>query len=316
MVLASAPGKVILFGEHAVVYGEPALAGAIEKRVYVEAELRKDEKIKIFSESINRGEMLHCEKITIGAEDDLRYVKKAIELTFQHLKQKSGIDIKICSELPPASGLGSSAAVSVSTILAVSKLLGKNLSKKEIASLGHAVELQVQGAASPTDTATATYGGVLFLQPRKKVFTQVKHGAIPLVIGCTGDARSTGTLVRGVRELRGRNPEIVDPIIKNIGRIAREAKKAVERNEDLGELMNLNHGLLEALGVGSEKLARLVYAARSAGASGAKITGAGGGGCMIAYAPRSAEKIAKAIEGCGCAALRARIAREGARVEK
>lgn len=298
MITTSAPGKVILFGEHAVVYGEPALVCAIDKRVYVHA-------LKVPSGL----------KITSGKSKDLRYVKKAVELVFEHAGKKCGLDIKIDSELPPASGLGSSAAVSVATILAVSELLGAKLSKAEIAKLGHRAELEVQGAASPTDTAISTFGGVLFIQPKKQKYQRI-NAALPLVVGYTGIERSTKILVQNVRSLKEKFPEIVNPMIKDIGKITREAMRRLKSNQDIGELMDINHGLLDALGVSTEKLNKLVYAARKAGARGAKLTGAGGGGCMIAYTPKNAEKVARAIEACGCTALRAPISKEGARVEK
>ncbi len=296
MILASAPGKVILFGEHAVVYGEPALAGAIERRVYVRAS-KIPSGVKIVSDK----------------SKDFRYVKKAVELAFDHIGRKCGLDLKIDSEIPPASGLGSSAAASVATILAVSNLLGATLSKAEIAKLGHSAELEVQGAASPTDTAISTFGGVLFIQPKKQKYQRI-NAALPMVVGYTGIERSTKILVQNVNSLKEKFPEIVNPIIKDIGKITREAKRRLENNENIGELMNINHGLLDALGVSTEKLNELVYAARNAGAKGAKLTGAGGGGCMIAYAPKNAEKVARAIEKCGCAALKTGISGEGVRV--
>lgn len=297
MITTSAPGKIILFGEHAVVYGEPALVSAIDKRIYVHAS-KTQKGIKITSDK----------------SKDFRYVKKAVELVFDYAGRKCGLDIKIDSELPPASGLGSSAAASVAAILAVSELLGAKLSKAEIAKLGHRTELEVQGAASPTDTAISTFGGMLFIQPKKKY--QRINAALPLVIGYTGIERSTKILVQNVRSLKEKFPEIVNPIVKDVGKITREAKRRLENNQDIGELMDINHGLLAALGVSTEKLNELVYAARKAGARGAKLTGAGGGGCMIAYTPKNAEKVARAIEACGCIALRAPISKEGARVEK
>jgi mevalonate kinase len=301
MITASAPGKVILFGEHAVVYGEPALAGAINKRIFVTVESRRDEEIIIASSHELR--------------DGYPYVKEAVELTFKYLGERRGLDIKIDSEFPPASGLGSSAAVSVATILATSKLLGREIEKKDIARLGHKVEKKVQGAASITDASVTTFGGVLFIKPGLETVEEIVVGDIPLVVGYTGKGGSTKELVDDVRTLKEGNPDIVGPVIHTIGRITLRAKSALEEGEDIGGLMNINHGLLEALGVGTEKLSIYVHAARSSGASGAKITGAGGGGCMIAYSKENQEDAAKAIEERGGLALRVSIEKEGVRIE-
>ncbi len=297
MTTASAPGKVILFGEHAVVYGEPAIAGAIDLRVRVKAD--KAPSLEIHSQT-----------------EDQRYVEKAVEVVLEHLGVSRGVALEISSNLPPSSGLGSSAAVSVATIAAVADLLGYELEKKVIAGLGYQVELQVQGAASPTDTYTSTYGGVHYIMPGRKGFAPIPiEAALPLVVGYTEMERSTKELVARVRKLRDAYPGLVTPIIKNIGRLTRQAKKKLGAGEDVGELMNINHGLLEALGVSNDVLSLLVHAARKAGARGAKLTGAGGGGCMIAYAPRRNAEVIKAIRDCGYTAFRAAISAEGVRLE-
>jgi mevalonate kinase len=301
MVTASAPGKVILFGEHAVVYGEPAIAGAINKRIFVSVGRRSDGEIKISSSHDLR--------------DGYPYVKEAVELTFRYLGERAGLDISIDSEFPPASGLGSSAAVSVATILATSRLLGREIEKKDIARLGHKVEKKVQGAASITDASVTTFGGVQFIKPVLETVEEIVVGDIPLVVGYTGKGGSTKELVDSVRTLRDSNPDIVDPVIHTIGRITLRAKKALEEGEDIGGLMNINHGLLEALGVGTERLSSYVHGAWNSGASGAKITGAGGGGCMVAYSPQNQEGVAKAIEERGGLALMVSIEKDGVRIE-
>jgi mevalonate kinase len=205
--------------------------------------------------------------------------------------------------------------VAVATIKAVTTLMGLDIDLDEMASLGHRVEVEVQGSASPTDTATATYGGLLFIQPEEAKYDPIESGEIPIVVGYTGDTRSTKVLVDGVKRLRDAHPDIMDPIIEDVGRLTREARARIIAGDDLGDLMNINHGLLEAMGVGSGRLAELVHAARAAGAKGAKITGAGGGGCMIAYAPDAAEEVKKAIEACGCKALIAPISPNGVMLE-
>lgn len=312
MVTVSAPGKVILFGEHAVVYGRPSLVSAIDRRIYVSLETRDDNKIAISSNAEPRD--LSFPVGELRTADGFPYIRKAVELAFERTGRESGLDIEISSEIPPASGLGSSASVSVATIMAVCGALGTEISKEELAKLGHRVEFEVQGAASPTDTAVTTFGGVLFVEPEKEEHQRIDV-SLPLVVGYTGIERSTGALVENVRALKEKSPEIVDPIIENIGRITVEAKYRIENGEDIGELMNTNHGLLVELGVSSPELDSLVKAALDAGARGAKITGAGGGGCMIAYAPDSREAVANAIEKLGFRAFDSATTSEGVAVE-
>ncbi len=302
MAKASAPGKIIFFGEHAVVFGEPAIAGAIDKRIYVSAEETRAGKLEISS----------SEEISDGHP----YVKKAVELASSFLGEDRGLEIGIETEFPPASGLGSSAAVSVSTILAISTLLGKSIDKKDLARLGHQVEKKVQGAASITDASVTTFGGLLFVKPLLETVEPIEVGKLPVVVGYTGHLGETKELVRKVKNLKERNPEIMEPIIRTMGRITVKARRLLEEGEDIGELMDINQGLLESIGVGSAELSRYVHAARRAGASGAKLTGAGGGGCMIAYSRGKESDVARAIEDEGGLAMRVLISREGARVEK
>lgn len=313
MVTASAPGKVILFGEHAVVYGEPSLVAALDRRTYVDVETRRDDKINI--SSVLGSNTTSGSELSWDLEDEFRYVKKAVALVFDRLNSSTGLDITIKSEVPPASGLGSSAAVSVATIMAVSDILGLKIDMKEIADMGHKVELEVQGTASPTDTSISTFGGVLIVKPLEKKVEQIE-AELPLVIGYTGVERSTKVLVDKVRRLRDEYPNLVNPIIRDIGRLTREAKDLLETGGDVGELMNVNHGLLEALGVSTEQLSKAVYAARKAGASGAKLTGAGGGGCMIALTPQNHSDVMKAIEGCNCESFSSKISKDGVRLEE
>ena len=312
MVLVSAPGKVILFGEHAVVYGKPSLAGAIDKRTHVNLEARDDDIISIESDAAPQRLSFSLDDLV--SVEGFPYVRKAIELAFERIGKKSGLDIKISSDFPPASGLGSSASVSIATILAVHEVLESEIPYGTLAKLGHKVEFEVQGAASPTDTAIATFGGILFIEPGKDEHKRIDV-QLPLIVGCTGIERSTKVLVENVRVLRENSPEIVDSTIESIEKITRMAKEKIEKGEDIGDLMNMNHGLLMALGVSNFKLDILVYAARDAGARGAKLTGAGGGGCIIAYAPDKGAQVKGAIENCGCSAFESAITSVGVRVE-
>lgn len=312
MVKVSAPGKVILFGEHAVVYGKPCLVGAIDRRTYVNLETRDDDGVSIKSNAEPRNLTFSLDELE--SVEGFPYIRKAIELAFEGIGKKSGLDIEISSDFPPASGLGSSAAVSIASLKAIYEALGSGISNDKLAKLGHKVELGVQGAASPTDTAIATFGGVLFIEPEKDAYQKI-DARLPLVVGYTGVERSTKVLVENVRALREKSPDMVDSIIENIEKITCEAKERIEKGGEIGELMDLNHGLLVSLDVSNFLLDRCVQAARDAGANGAKLTGAGGGGCMIAYVTEHEERVANAIEECGCEAFYSVISSEGVKVE-
>lgn len=290
----SAPGKIYLFGEHAVVYGEPAIACAVELRTRVTAQ--------------RSGNITICSDIgTTGLDFEIHpYVCSVIE------KMGSpGVSIDISSELPVGSGLGSSAAVTVATLAAINIEFGLGHSSEELARMGHEIEQMVQGAASPTDTFVSTFGGVIEIPARKRldalecgvVIGNTNRGAAP---------RKTARLVKQVAELKKEYPELIDPIIKTIGSFAKKGEILVNKKDylSLGRLMNVNHGLLDALGVGTPELSALVYAARDAGAFGAKITGAGGGGCMVALTD-SPHEVASAIERAGGRAIITGFTRDG-----
>ena len=323
MVEASAPAKVILFGEHFVVYGEPAIVLAIDKRAYTRATLRRDNLIYINSHDLKasgffEGKRFQTEKGE-EAERKLQPIRTVIQEILAKSNEKVGVNVEVKSSIPVAVGLGSSAAVAASVAAAVSQLLNVALSQKDIFQLAYEAERFVHGTPSGIDPAISTYGGALLFR-RDEGFEHLPVEAdMPLVIGNTGMQRSTGELVALVRKRRDRYPTIIEPVIRAGGEITQKAVEALKRGDfaTLGELMNINHALLSAVGVSSEALERLVHAARNAGAFGAKLTGGGGGGCMIALASRDKlRQVADAIEKAGGAAFTARKTDEGVKIER
>ena len=326
-VTASAPAKVILFGEHFVVYGEPALVMAVERRAYVSTEPRADGKIYIRAENVGASGYYSGEGLRIfeaergGAEARRRLepIKVVIEEARRLSGKNLGLNVTVESAIPVAAGLGSSAAVAVATAASAGRVLDLNPSKEEIYRMAYEAEKVIHGTPSGIDPAISTYGGTLMYRRGEGVQPLALKVELPLVIGNTGLSRSTGDLVAGVRRLKEKYPSLVEPILKIGGKITAEAVKALETEnlEALGNLMNMNHGLLSAVGVSSLPLERLVYAARMAGALGAKLTGAGGGGCMVALTEAGAlGKVARAIEEAGGEAFTATTAKEGVRIEE
>jgi len=322
-VTASAPAKVILFGEHFVVYGEPAVVLAIDKRAYATAQLRKDQQIHIDSTDLHvagtfKRKTFQPQKGGVNARLKLEPVKNAVQQVLERTQKRAGVNVRINSNIPVSAGLGSSAAVASSTILAVSSLLEIELSRDQIFWMAYESERLVHGTPSGIDPAVSTYGGALQFQRGKDFIPLNVQANVPLVVGNTRVERSTGELVAHVRHIRESYPSIIEPIIKTGGRIALDAVEALKKGDlsTVGELMNITHSLLGAVGVSHESLERLVYAARKAGSLGAKLTGGGGGGCMIALAEKGRlTRVVKAIEKVGGTAFVARKTDQGVRIE-
>lgn len=323
-VTASAPAKVILLGEHFVVYGKPALVLAIDRRAYVSAEIREDEKIYIHSEDLGASGYFYSGTFQVEeggqtAEMKLKPIETVIRRILTLSNKNVGINVIVTSQIPVAAGLGSSAAVAVATSVAVSNVLGLKLPKDEIFQIAYDAERIIHGTPSGVDPAISTHGGVL-LYVRGKGITRLNvETDLPLVIGNTGIIRSTGELVARVREMRKRYPLIINPIIETGGRIVKEAIDLLKNGDlkALGELMNIDHALLSAVGVSNEEIERLVYAAKKAGAYGAKLTGAGGGGCVIALTPQNRlVNVVRAMEEISSESFAAKKTEEGVRVEE
>jgi len=283
----SAPGKVFLFGEHAVVYGKPGIAMAIKPRVFVT--VRK-------SRRPQRAKSPYID----GCFDAMGVIGS----------------VYINSQIPSSSGLGSSAAVTVATLSAINDEFAVGKSREDIANMAFEIEKTVQkGRASPTDTTVSTYGGIVLISggSRRRLAPQNMY----LVIGDSLVSHSTSRMVEQVADLKKQNPEIVDPILDAIEGVSLAAIHHLSNPRELGRYMNINHALLDALGVGHPQLSRLVLAARSAGAFGAKITGAGGGGCMVALCTKPLRhRVAQAIQSCDARAIVTGIDTEGVRKEK
>lgn len=328
-VLASAPGKVTLFGEHAIVYGYPAIVTSIGKRVYVTAEPRNDEAVRIAALDLRVPGVIVTykgEEVIIGTDygqtlSAVAYLNKAVELTAKHIGVKRGVNLTVRSEMPVGAGLGTSAAVSVATVAAYAACMGYELTREEIADLGWAVEKAVQGLASPMDTSIATFGGVLKIKavsPGRFIREKLDVRAnLPVVIGYVERQATTKEMVAKVKELKERYPEVVDGIMRIIGDVTEKAEKALLAGDlqVVGELMNVNHGLLDALGVSNMRLNEIVYVARAAGALGSKLTGAGGGGAVIALAPGLQERVEVAMRLHSTLTLRTDVGAEGVSVE-
>ncbi len=298
---ATAPGKVILFGEHAVVYGRPAIAAPVEQvraRAVVTPDLRgKPGSLRIQAPAIG----LEAELSDLPSEHPLAAAVNAV-LGQLDIIRLPACTLRVTSTIPVAAGLGSGAAVSVAVIRALSAFLGAQLEDEQVSALAFEVEKLHHGTPSGIDNSVITYSKPVYFVRGQPIETLHVSAPFTVVIGDTGIASPTGTAVSNVRRQWHSDTPRYESLFDAVGEISRQAREAIESGQPqtLGTLMDRNHSLLQDLGVSSPELDRLVGAARSAGALGAKLSGGGRGGNMIALAfPELAHEIAKALEGAG-----------------
>jgi mevalonate kinase len=317
-ITSSAPGKVILFGEHFVVEGQPAIAIAVSLRAYVTVEPTQSDEIKVYSKNFDLTETFPLKQMDSWT-GKMAPVAVAAYSVMLEADKKTGLNIHIDSQIPPCSGMGSSAAVAVATVHATSLALGLQLDPRKVSDLAYEAEKVVHGKPSGIDNTIATFGGAIAYRKGEGVI-QLKpiFRGVKLVLADTGKPRNTGEMVRRVLALKNTYPSILDPIYYSAGKLVVEAAQLLEKGdyENLGKLMNINHGLLSAVGVSTKEIELLVHTARENGALGAKLTGAGGGGYIVALCRENdAEKIISALKSHATSVLTVNLEEEGVRKE-
>ena len=303
-ITASAPGKAILVGEHAVVYGRPAIAvpvTQVQAKAAVFADIRgQPGEIWIEAPGINLSARLSQLPDTNTFVRLFKAVTKELKIT-----RFPALRITITSTIPIAAGLGSGAAVSVAVIRALSAFVGRPLADEQVSALAYEQEKIFHGTPSGIDNTVITYAQPIFFM-REQPY-QLLYPAVPftLLIADTGVRSPTAAAVTGVRERRQAEPDKYDAIFDQIAKVTDQARNCIENGEipALGSLLDDNQRLLQEIGVSNAALDRLVDAARDAGAWGAKLSGGGMGGNMIAVVdPTSAEEIATSL--CAAGAVR------------
>lgn len=301
---ASAPGKIILFGEHAVVYSRPALAVPVTQ-IHVDVEILDLPRQGIWIHAPGIG--LHAELASLPSDHPIAAV---ILKLFSALGispspgrgQGEGLEISITSTIPIAAGLGSGAAVSVALIRTLSAFFNHPFSNDEVNRLAYEIEKIHHGTPSGIDNTVITYNMPVYFIKAQPIETFKTGKPFTIVIGDTGIPALTKESVGDVRRLWLRNTNHFENIFNEIAQISLIARRSIEsgKPELLGELMDHNHTLLQELTVSSPELDQLVRAAREAGALGAKLSGSGRGGNMIALAEQAkAESVAGALISAG-----------------
>jgi mevalonate kinase len=276
---ATAPGKVILFGEHAVVYGQPALAVPVSQVQAIAVVAPGGDGFYIQATDLGR-----CYKLEDAPAGDP--LARAVELVRDHagLQHWPAAQLTVTSTIPIASGLGSGAAVATAAVRALAQSLRLTLSAAEVSALVFETEKLLHGTPSGIDNTVVAFGQpVYFVKGQPPQPFRVAR-PFHLLIGDTGQPSSTKITVADVRAGYEREPGRYARLFEAAGDIARQARSLIEsgRPNDLGPLMQSNHSLLQALGVSSPELDKLVSAACQAGALGAKLSGGGRGGNMLA----------------------------------
>ena len=291
-------GKVILFGDHFVVHGVPGIVSAIDSTA--DAEVRKaEDRITVRDE--RKGAKDYTERKKAQQEESIERMLRTLGID----PGKISLEIRLGGNLPSFSGIGASAASSVAIARAIADEFGMTLSDEKINDIAYEAEKAYAGTPSGIDNTAATYGGLIWFRRNlgegpnviEKLSTRQP---IEIVLCNTGIVADTKGMVAGVAERKKRNPKKYDSLFKQAEALAFTAREALQEFDlrKVGKLMNENHRLLQEIEVSCKELDYLVTLAREQGAFGAKLTGGGGGGCMVALTPRKElqEEVAAAME--------------------
>ena len=271
-------GKVILLGEHAVVHGCPAIAVGIERGVTAEASAAERNLLSLSPWGLS------LEPNALGSEPLERAFAAALAL----YPERPALEVSAEVELPAGAGLGCSAAIGVAVLDAIDEALGIQRSRTELAEAALVWERIFHGNPSGIDNAMSAVGGVALYRKGEPLQPLRSNKPLHLVIGYSGESSSTKEMVASVARQLEDDPKRVNKAFEAIEVLVRNARLAIEAGDHiaLGQLLDLNHSILSSLMLCTSKLDEMCQTARAAGALGAKMTGAGGGGCMFALAPK------------------------------
>lgn len=298
----SAPAKIILFGEHFVVYNKPAILASVTKRIKVGIHLNNSKTINIKSdlgiEASYKESDFNIIKGANNSQTTLYPLYESARSVLSERNQILGLDIVVNSEFPYGLGLGSSAASCVATVAAVDSLFHKP-DKQYVCDKAIKSERLIHNNSSGADCYISTFGGLMYYIKNTSLNRIYCRKDLSLIIGNTGIRHSTGALVSLVKKFKDENSSLFNDLSRHAGNICRDAVTAITKGDErkLGKLMRENHTLLQQIGVSHDKIDYLVNVCVENGALGAKLTGAGGGGIMIALVPQEEKlKIISTIE--------------------
>jgi mevalonate kinase len=302
-------GKTILFGEHFVVHGIPGIASAIDSTA--NAIVKKAQKGITVTDD-RKGAKGYAEKKKLQQLESIERMLIAMGMD----PKKTALDIWLGGNLPGFSGLGASAASSVAIARAIAEEFDLILSNEKINDVAYEAEKAYAGNPSGIDNTAATFGGLIWFKKNLGIGSNTIEQLsisepVEIIIGNTGIVANTKAMVAAVAKRKQANPNKYDSVFREAEQLAIKGREALEKFDlkQVGDLMNENHRLLQDIEVTCNELDYLVDLSRKQGAFGAKMTGGGGGGCMLALTPGKylQKKVASAIENEGFEVLRTKI---------
>lgn len=275
-------GKVILLGEHAVVHGYPAIAVGIDRGVVAEASPADDDLLRLSPWDMD-----------VRPDPTGEPLERAFAVALSGHSERPPIEVRAEVGLPGGAGLGCSAAIGVAVLHAIDEALGLERSREELAEAAYDWEKIFHGNPSGIDNTMSAVGGVALFRKGEPLQPLRSNKPLHLVVGYSGQSPSTREMVSSVARQLESDPVRVKKAFEAIDVLVRNATLAIEAGDHvaLGQLLDLNHTILSSLMLCTTKLDEMCQAARRAGALGAKMTGGGGGGCMIALVLKADEAV-------------------------
>lgn len=317
----SAPGKIIFCGEHFVVYGGKAIACAIPKRVYATVSRRSDGLLTIESRDAKISATWNGDKVVKSSDHKAPTRLRPLKMMIDQIGAKYGVrgfSVTIQSQIPRGMGLGSSASVSLAVASACLSVLGLEPTISELLEIASVAESEIHYRSSGVDLAATLMGGLMSFVRGTTPRQIPMREKLDIILIRAEKARRTGTIVRQVSNLREQFINIFDKLRAVNDEVANEMEIAIQnkRLERIGALFTISHNLLKTIGVSNSSLDEAVDYALRAGALGAKLTGAGGGGFVVAVAPENKSKeVVKALSNRYSAEI-VKVPHEGLKREK